>query len=104
LLRVLSEADVAYRELAMQTARVLRIQNAAIHACLDVADIGRLAELPPRPPSHDRRACFDAASYDRLRVLVVELERVHHEGGETALRIGAHTLSGERLARIWCTH
>ena len=39
----------------------------------------------------------DAASYDRLRVLATELRRVLDDGGEVALRIGTHVLTGERL-------
>ena len=53
-----------------------------------------------RPPPRDRRACFDAAVYDRLRVLTTELRRVQDEGGETALRVGAHTFGPDRLARL----
>jgi len=48
----------------------------------------------------ERQACFDAAAYDRLRVLGTELRRVQAEGGEAALRVGAHVFAGERLAAL----
>jgi hypothetical protein len=35
-----------------------------------------------------------------MRVLSTELRRVHDEGGELLLRIGTHTLAGERLERM----
>jgi hypothetical protein len=47
-----------------------------------------------------RQRAFDAASYDRLRVLATELRRVSDEGGELAVRIGAHVFAGERLRAL----
>jgi hypothetical protein len=54
-------------------------------------------------PPMQRRALFDAARYDRLRVLATELARVQGEGGELAIRLGRHVLSGARLLRLMRT-
>jgi hypothetical protein len=48
----------------------------------------------------ERLALFDAAAYDRLRVLATELRRVHDEAGELTLRFGAHVFAGERLTKL----
>jgi hypothetical protein len=59
----------------------------------------------PSPPGADRPplarlACFDAATYDRLRVLTTELRRVVEEDPDARLRLGPRAaLSGRRLAR-----
>jgi hypothetical protein len=47
----------------------------------------------PRPARlRERQARFDAATYDRLRVLTTELRRVVKEGGDASVRIGGHVL------------
>jgi hypothetical protein len=54
-----------------------------------------------RPASlRARQRAFDAAAYDRMRVLLTELHRVRDDGGEVALRIGSHALAPERLAAL----
>jgi DNA polymerase III subunit epsilon len=99
---VLAEADVVYREQAMSHARALRVRRAVIDARDDLADVAGIAGLAPgRAVSlRARQACFDAAAYDRLRVLATELQRVQSEGGELAVRIGRHLLVGERLRGV----
>jgi hypothetical protein len=59
-------------------------------------------DLPLREPGTyaERRSCFDAAIYDRLRVLLTELRRILDEGGDVALRIGRRTFAAERLATL----
>ena len=52
------------------------------------------------PALSDRRRAFDAAAYDRLRVVLTELCRLRDEGGEMALVVGRHTFAGQRLARL----
>jgi hypothetical protein len=93
---------VAYRELDMAHARALLLRQGELVERHDLLDVAGLAQLPPRKPGPLalRRACFDAMRYDRLRVLVTELYRVHSEGGELALRFGGHMLAGERLALL----
>jgi hypothetical protein len=102
LLCLLAEATVAFRERDMPAARALVIGGGDIRERHDVDDVMAIARWPARAARthHDRQACFDAAVYDRLRVLVTELRRVQDEGGQTALRVGAHTLAPDRLARL----
>lgn len=102
VLCLLADAAVAFRERTMSRARLLTIAAGKIAERTELERVGDLAALDwVRPPSlAERRRCFDAAVYDRLRVLLTELLRVHGDGGEIALRVGAHTLAGERL-RGW---
>jgi DNA polymerase III subunit epsilon len=99
---LLVESTVAFRERGMRTARALAITAGVISERHDVDNVTTIADWPVRPPRahHERQACFDAAVYDRLRVLTTELRRVQDQGGETALRIGAHTFPPGRLARL----
>lgn len=99
-LSLLAHADVAFRERAMARARVLILEGGRIVERREL--LGDLRALPVRrwPPSHARRACFDATAYDRARVLATELNRVHAEDGEVAVRLGARVLEGARLARL----
>jgi hypothetical protein len=73
LLSLLSDARVAFHENGVD--RVL----------------GAKLSRHPRPLLA-RQSDFDAATYDRLRVLATELRRVHLEGGHVAIEIGAHRL------------
>jgi hypothetical protein len=98
LLRLLAEADVVYRERGMTAARALVLARGEIIERRDLASVAEIATLPKRARAHD--TCFDAAAYDRLRVLLTELMRVQHEDGELALRFGAHVFIGERLANL----
>jgi hypothetical protein len=87
----------------MQTARGLDICRGEIVDRHDLESVTAIALLSSgrRPASHiERQLAFDAATYDRMRVLVTELRRVHDEGGELAVRIGTHTLTGKRLERM----
>jgi hypothetical protein len=81
------------------------IAAGAIRERHDIEGVTTIAGWPARAPRgrHERQACFDAAVYDRLRVLVTELRRVQDQGGETALRIGARSLAPDRLARLMLT-
>ena len=96
---LLADADIVYRELGMQRARLLRLEHGQI---VERADLAAPAELTGvaarRPPSLlARKSAFDAASYDRLRVLATELRRVSDEGGDLVVRIGAHVFTAQRL-------
>jgi DNA polymerase-3 subunit epsilon len=99
---VLADADVAFREPRMTSARALAVARGELLARRDLAEIQDVAKLAVRPvsPLRLRQVAFDAARYDRMRVLATELSRVHAEGGQVAVRIGAHLLAGERLARL----
>jgi len=101
-LRLLAHAIVAFRERDMLGARALVIAAGVIHDRRDlpnVAEIAHIAHLPFAWP-RDRQACFDAAVYDRMRILLTELHRVRSEGGDVALRIGHHVFAPERVARL----
>jgi DNA polymerase III subunit epsilon len=89
-LRLLTHAHVAFREMKRENVRHLRIADGAI-AERSTSDAFELAHPLSRPPPRATRAkAFDAATYDRLRVLWTELRRVVDEGGEVVIRIGSH--------------
>jgi DNA polymerase-3 subunit epsilon len=101
-LSLLADSDLAFRELDMPRARALVLAHAEVIERKDLASVDELAGLSIRRMSaeHVRKALFDAVRYDRLRVLATEMQRVHAEGGQLALRFGRHLITGERLARI----
>lgn len=102
-LSLLSEAHVAFRDappsrskwVASARWRVLVIEGGVVteRAWVDGDD---LSALPPPAPStrapsrQERLARFDAARYDRMRVLSTELHRIADQGGHVAARIGPH--------------
>jgi DNA polymerase-3 subunit epsilon len=104
LLRVLAHCTLGYRERGMAQARALVIERAELVERIDLpGEAGvQLATLPARTPLSlaERRRCFDAASYDRLRVLVTEIRRVEQEGGQLALRIGHHHWDHARVLSL----
>jgi len=102
---LLADAIVAFRERDMTVARGLVIAAGQIRERCELADVMTIARWPSPParPHHQRQACFDAAGYDRLRVLLTEIHRVQDEGGQAALRVGGHTFAPERLARLMLT-
>ena len=101
LLRLLADCTLGYRERGMPQARALVIERAEIIERSDVP-LTSLEMLPERAVLSlaERRRCFDAASYDRLRVLVTEVRRVEQEGGELALRIGRHHYPHARVLAL----
>lgn len=90
LLRLLSHCTVAYQERGMLHARALVIERAQIVERFALATPAALRELPARAglSAAERVACFDAAGYDRLRVLSTELRRVEQDEGQLALCLG----------------
>lgn len=99
---LLAGADLAFREPAMARARAFVLEGTRIVERLELARVSELGALPARgyPSRAERSTAFDAAGYDRMRVLATELSRVHAEGGELAVRFGRRVLTGERLARL----
>jgi hypothetical protein len=85
----------------MTGARVLVVARGEIVARHELESVAAVTRLSARRPQalRQRLGAFDAAAYDRLRVLLTELRRVQEEGGETAVKIGAHALGPEQLAR-----
>lgn len=102
LLCLLAGADVAFREREMTQARALSLARGEIIARHDLGDSAELGNLPIRGVGTraDRQACFDAVTYDRLRVLATELSRVLGDGGTAALRIGRRSLPEDRLRQL----
>ena len=78
LLTLLAGARVTFREALDEESRQI-VLDAQPHTC-----------------RQDRQARFDAATYDRLRVLATELRRVVQEGGDVTIRVSGHVL---RLGR-----
>ncbi|HEY6879413.1 MAG TPA: hypothetical protein VI299_15405, partial [Polyangiales bacterium] len=66
----------------------------------ELGAVEELASLPARKPHTQRTTSYDAASYDRLRVLATELRRVQDDGGEIAVRFGGHAFQGARFERL----
>jgi DNA polymerase-3 subunit epsilon len=99
---LLADADVAYLEEGMPRARALMLERGEARTLLDLADVAAIRSLPVRRmrPLRDRQLAFDAAAYDRLRVLATELRRVMDEAGHVAIRFGTHVFEGPRLAQL----
>lgn len=102
LLRLLADCSIGYRERGMPRARALVICGAEIVERLELAELSALFALPVRASRAlaERRSCFDATRYDRLRVLATELRRVEQEGGELALRIGRHAFQHAQVLAL----
>jgi len=98
----LSECSLAWMEPGAETRRLLVIASGAVVA---------RSELPagaplPWPPGHartpgERRASFDVATFDRLRVLTTELRTVAAQSESVELRLGRRArLSRARLQAV----
>jgi DNA polymerase-3 subunit epsilon len=98
----LSECSVAWAEPGAERRRLLLIQGGAVVAR---ADLEPGAPLPvpaghARPPA-ERRAAFDVAALDRLRVLTTELRGLAAGAATVELRLGPHArLSRRRLQAV----
>jgi DNA polymerase-3 subunit epsilon len=99
---LLADADVAYRESKMAHGRVLSLSMGSLSERRTLPPELSLVDVPVRKASAlaERKSQLDIAAYDRLRVLLTELRRVREEGGAVTLRIGGHTFSNERFARL----
>lgn len=96
-LRLLAESQLAFRERGMTSARLATVAGAQIASFEALPNAEALAELP-NSLRRSTLESFDAAAYDRLRVLTTELLRVLNEGGEVALRFGRHYFSSAQVA------
>jgi DNA polymerase-3 subunit epsilon len=99
---LLAGSTVAFREHGSAVARCIAVSRGELGDRCELPNIGAVAELPMREPGafDERRRCFDAAIYDRLRVLLTELHRILDEGGDVALCIGRRTFAGDRLRAL----
>jgi DNA polymerase-3 subunit epsilon len=96
---LLVDAEVAFREARSEKGRVITLEGGRVIDRGELASVSLLRERPSRRCSsaRERKRAFDAATYDRLRVLLTELRRVIAEGGEVALRIGRRYLAVPEL-------
>ena len=99
-LRLLACSQLAFRERNMASARLATLVGAQIVSFETLTDVAELASLPV-PVRRSALDAFDAAAYDRLRVLTTELLRVLQEGGEVALRFGRHSFSSAQVASFF---
>ncbi len=99
---LLSEATVAFREPDAEQARALVVSRGVVVERATIDRVAGITGFVPRRPKtlSERRCSFDIAGYDRLRVLLTELNRIHVDGGDVALRIGRRTFVAEHLARL----
>jgi DNA polymerase-3 subunit epsilon len=98
----LSESSLAWTEPGAERRRLLLIRGGAVAARGEL-DAG--APLPA-PPGHartpaERRAAFDVATFDQLRVLTTELRGLASGAGSVELRLGPHArLTRRRLQAV----
>jgi hypothetical protein len=97
---ILSDASVAFREKGAPRFRQLWIAGGDIVSSQELAAVENLAVGPPTRPWLERQRAFDAARYDRLRVLTTELVRVIADGGEVTIGLGGRILSGAAALRL----
>jgi len=98
----LSECSLAWTERRTQRRRLLVLRGGVVAARADLP-----ADAPaPVPPGHgrtpaERRAVFDVATFDRLRVLTTGLRALATESASIDLRLGVHArLSRRRLQAV----
>jgi hypothetical protein len=98
----LSECSLAWAEPGATGRRLLVIGGGAVVARSELAPGAPL----PLPPGHartpgERRASFDVAAFDRLRVLTTELRPLAARDSSVELRLGRHAhLSRARLRAV----
>jgi hypothetical protein len=96
-LRALSESSIAFVDGTSSRRLVIARGHVVDRADHD----GGPPPLPPGWQERDRTACFDMATFDRLRVLSTELRRIATAGGEVTVCLAPHrVLEGERLRRL----
>jgi DNA polymerase-3 subunit epsilon len=101
-LGLLVDAEIAFREPSSEKVRLITLSGGRVVDRCELASLSSLGERLPRRCSGamERKRAFDAATYDRLRVLLTELHRVVAEGGEVALGIGRRYLAVPEL-KAW---
>jgi DNA polymerase-3 subunit epsilon len=98
----LSESALAWTEPKRQTRRLLVIERGVVVAGGDLAP-GMPVPVPPgyARTAAERRASFDVATFDRLRVLTTELRTLAEGEGGIELRLGPYArLSRRRLQAV----
>ncbi len=100
IMTILSDASVAFREKSSVHFRQLWIAGGDVVGSQELAAAEDLAVGPPARPWRERQRAFDAARYDRLRVLTTELIRVIADGGEVSIGIGGRVLPPTAVLRL----
>lgn len=94
LLALLTDCHIAFREASdRNVVRHLVIAGGEITSAYDSLSFEPITPQGRPPPRGSRLRCFDAARYDRLRVLSTELRRIADEGGAVIVNVGHHRLS-----------
>jgi DNA polymerase-3 subunit epsilon len=100
----LADSSVVWREPGDSCARLIVIEKGEV-TLRTVADASAPPPIPPgcHRPIDARRKAFTVASFDRLRVLTMELKRLIAAGAPVALRLGVGpALDESRLASaLW---
>lgn len=97
----LCESTVSWERRGGDGRRLLVLEHGAVIGREDLAADAK-SPLPPgwARPEGERRACFDSATFDRLRVLTAELRRIVADGRTVELVLSPRTrLAGDRLRR-----
>jgi DNA polymerase III epsilon subunit-like protein len=98
---LLADGAVCFREAGAEKRRLLVHAAGQPVLCRDVEEGEAIPAPEHRRLWRERQSCFDAARYDRVRVLATELKRVVAEGGEVAVRLDERrTLQGDLLGRL----
>jgi DNA polymerase-3 subunit epsilon len=98
----LSECTLAWLGSGMPGRRLLCCAGGVVTA-VGYLDPGEGLPLPPGAACAQdaRRAAFDVATFDRLRVLTTELRRLAAGASSVEMRLGAHArLTGRRLEAV----
>jgi DNA polymerase-3 subunit epsilon len=93
---LLHDSDVVYREPANARARLIQVRGGVVVGAQDAPE-GYVPAERLHPNLLGRRATFDRAKYDRLRVLTSELKRIARDGGVVAVHWGPR----RRLPARW---
>jgi hypothetical protein len=100
---MLTDATIAFRpKVEGCDGRMLVVEAGEVVEARDWA--GEALDVPPghARPMEERKALFDLATWDRLRVLSTELRRLVSEGCELRVRLGPHaTLERDDLATLF---
>lgn len=83
-LALLHDSDVVFREPGATQTRLLEVRDGSVVASREVS-LDYVPGARVRPTVTARRAVFDRAKYDRLRVLTTELKRIVRDGGAVAV-------------------
>lgn len=97
---LLANSQVHFREPGATAATHLTLRDASLVDATATAG----APLRRNPAARERHAaqrCFDAASYDLLRILTTELKRILRDGGEVSIALSSsRRLEGATLERV----